>query len=100
MPTPSARTRCPTLRGFLHLYKNIELQELTKVLRRILAVIRDKVPRCTGIHIFYAGPTGGAIILGQTINPRMNPPVHLYQYSQQTSPRYQHALTLTETLNL
>lgn len=77
-----------------------QLQELTKVLRRTLATIRAKVPRCTGVHVFYAGPTGGAIVLGQTINPRMNPPVYLYQYSQQTLPRYQHALTLTETLSL
>jgi hypothetical protein len=77
-----------------------QLQKLTQVLRHAQTAIRAKVPRCTGIHVFYAEPTGGAIILGQTINPRMNPPVHLYQYSQQTSPRYQHALTLTETLSL
>ena len=77
-----------------------QLQELTRVLRRTLTAIRTNVPRCTSIHVFYAGPTGGAIVLGQTINPRMNAPVHLYQYSQQTSPRYQHALTLTETLSL
>lgn len=77
-----------------------QLQELTQVFRRILATIRAKMPRCTGIHVFYAGPTSGAIILGQTINPRMNPPIHLYQYSQQTTPRYQHALTLTEDLSL
>ena len=77
-----------------------QLQELRQALRRTLAAIRAKLPRCAGIHVFYAGPTGGAIILGQTINPRMNPPVHLYQYSQQTSPRYQYALTLTEQLSL
>jgi len=77
-----------------------QLQKLTEVLRRTLAAIRAKIPRCTGIHVFYAGPTGGAIVLGQTINPRMNPPVHLYQYSQQTSPHYRHALTLTEALSL
>ena len=77
-----------------------QLQNLTQVLRRALAAIRTKVPRCMGIHIFYAGPTSGAVILGQTINPRMNPPVHLYQYSQQISPRYRHALTLTESLSL
>ena len=77
-----------------------QLQELTKILRRILTAIRAKVPRCMCIHVFYAGPTAGAIVLGQMINPRMNPPVYLYQYSQQTSPRYQHALTLTEALGL
>jgi hypothetical protein len=77
-----------------------QLRRLTQVLRRTLATIRAKIPRCVGIHIFYAGPAGGAIVLGQTINPRMNPPVHLYQYSQQTSPHYRHALTLMEALSL
>lgn len=77
-----------------------QLQKLTQVLRHTLATIRARIPRCLSVHVFYAGPTGGAIILGQTINPRMNPPVHIYQYSQQASPRYQHALTLTEALSL
>jgi hypothetical protein len=66
----------------------VQLQKLTQVLRQTLTAIRTKVPRCTGIHIFYAGPTGGALVLGQTINPRMNPPVHLYEYSHQRTPRY------------
>ena len=78
----------------------VQLQKLTQVLRQTLTAIRTKVPRCTDIHIFYAGPTGGAIVLGQTINPRMNPPVRLYEYSQQTTPLYQHALTLTQALSL
>lgn len=77
-----------------------QLKKFTQILRHTLTLIRSKVPRCTGIHVFYAGPTGGAIVLGQAINPRMNPPVHLYQYSQQTSPRYRLALILTEALSL
>ena len=76
-----------------------QLSTLAQVFRATLAAIRSKVPRCTRIHLFYAGPTGGCIVLGQQINPRMNPPVELYQYSQQTSPRYQQALTLTEDLS-
>ena len=78
----------------------VQLQELARQLRRILTAIRTKIPHCTGIHVLYAGPTGGAIVLGQVINPRMNPPVHLYQYSRQTVPRYQRALTLTESLGI
>jgi hypothetical protein len=78
----------------------VQLQELARQFRRILTAIRTKIPHCTGIHVLYAGPAGGAIVLGQAINPRMNPPVHLYQYSRQTVPRYQRALTLTESLGL
>jgi hypothetical protein len=77
-----------------------QLQELARVMRRVLASVRAARPRCCAVHLFYAGPTGGAVALGQTINPRMNPPVHVYQYSQQTSPRYQLALTLTGELAL
>lgn len=71
-----------------------QLSTLGKTFRRVLADIRNKVPNCTRIHLFYAGPTGGAIIVGQQINPRMNPPVELYEYSRQSKPNHQHALTL------
>ena len=77
-----------------------QLQELTRAVRNVLAAIRVAGLVAAGLHLFYSGPTGGAIVLGQTINPRMNPPVHLYEYSQQTSPRYQLALTLMGELAL
>ena len=73
-----------------------QLSELGKVFRQTLANIRRLVPHCQSIHLFYAGPTGGGVTLGQQINPRMNPPVKLYQYSRQTTPRYQLVLTLLE----
>jgi hypothetical protein len=41
-------------------------------------------------------PPGAAVVFGQQINPRMNPPVELYQYSRQSAPRYRHALSLQE----
>jgi SMODS-associated and fused to various effectors sensor domain len=64
--------------------------------RAVLQAIRDHMPGCQGIHLFYAGPTGGAVTIGQQINPRMNPPVEAYEYSRQWNPRYHHALTLQE----
>lgn len=76
-----------------------QLSALALIIRTTLSTLRTKFPRCSRIHIFYAGPTGGAVVLGQQINPRMNPPVELYQYSMQSSPRYQPALTLTEELS-
>jgi hypothetical protein len=74
-----------------------QLSQLGQVFRQTLANIRRFFPQCRQIHLFYAGPTGGGVILGQQINPRMNPPVKLYQYSRQTTPRYQLALTLLES---
>jgi len=75
-----------------------QLHQLGIRFRGILASLRRLLPKCRRIHLFYAGPTGGAIVLGQQINPRMNPPVELYQYSRQSSPAYSRALTLTEDL--
>lgn len=80
---------------WLQSYK--QLQKLAQVFRNVLTCVRDKVPECNLIHLFYAGSTGGAIVIGQQINPRMNPPVAVYEYSRQNKPRYKKALTLEET---
>lgn len=76
-----------------------QIFKLGRIFRKVLTTIRNKIPRCSRIHLFYAGPTGGAIAIGQQVNPRMNPPIGLYQYSQQSSPRNTLALTLTEDLS-
>jgi hypothetical protein len=73
-----------------------QLLALGKQFRSVLAVIESRVPNCSRIHLFYAGPTGGAIIIGQQINPRTNPKIELYQYSRQTSPQHRHVLTLSD----
>jgi len=67
---------------------------LGRTFRESLAAIRAKMPGLTRLHIFYAGPTGGAVVIGQQINSRMNPPVEVYEYSRQQNPRYSRALTL------
>jgi hypothetical protein len=71
-----------------------QLTALGQSFRKVLTAIRNKIPNCSRIHLFYAGPTGGAIVVGQQINPRMNPPVALYEYSRQTMPQHRYALTL------
>jgi SMODS-associated and fused to various effectors sensor domain len=75
-----------------------QLSVLGQTFRTVLSQLRDKVPNCTRLHLFYAGPTGGAVVLGQQINPRMNPPIELYEYSRQISPNHQRALTLDENV--
>lgn len=71
-----------------------QLRSLTRSIRCVLSEIRRLAPNAERLHLFYAGPTGGAIVIGQAINPRMNPPVALYEYSRQLQPRYRHVLTL------
>jgi hypothetical protein len=73
-----------------------QLPVLGNRFREVLRAIRDHMPGCRRIHLFYAGPTGGAVAIGQQINPRMNPPVETYEYSRQWNPRYRLALTLGE----
>ncbi len=79
------------------LRSSLQLSKLGQVFRQTLDSIRQLIPHCSYIHLFFAGPTGGGVTLGQQINPRMNSPVKLYQYSRQTTPRYQFALTLQES---
>jgi hypothetical protein len=57
--------------------------------------LNRRVPSCRRIHLFYAGPIGGAITLGQAINPRMNPVVDLYEFDRRKTPRYERVLTLS-----
>lgn len=73
------------------------LRAATKQIRATLEALRDRFPACSKIHVFAAVPTPVAIALGQAVNPRMDPPVALYEYSRQRSPRYRFALTLEET---
>lgn len=75
-----------------------QLVAVAKAIRDALATIREKLPECSRIHVFAAIPTPVAIALGQAINPRMEPPVALYEYSRQRSPRYRHALTLQKVM--
>ena len=72
----------------------LQLSVFQKTFRKAVAEIREKIPNCSRVHLFYAGPTGGAIMVGQAINPRMNPPVELYEYDRRNTPRYERVLTL------
>ena len=72
-----------------------QLTELRKAFREVLKNIRNGFPDCSRIHLFYAGPAPGAVALGQSINPTMNPPVVTYDYDYNRTPRYEEALTLS-----
>jgi hypothetical protein len=71
-----------------------QLTALGVTFRNVLQAIGDRTPRCSAIHLFYAGPAGGAVVIGQAFNPRMNPPMHLYQFDRQQVPRNTRVLTL------
>ena len=73
-----------------------QLTKLSQVFREVLKVINNNIPKCPRIHLFCAVPTGACIIIGQAINPRMNPPVELYEFAKQGNPPYKKALTLKD----
>lgn len=73
------------------------LRAATRQIHTTLEALRDRFPACSKLHVFAAVPTPVAIALGQAVNPRMDPPIALYEYSRQRSPRYRFALTLEET---
>lgn len=88
VPEPSKTWLCSAAR----------LQVTAKQIQETLAALRDRFPECTKVHVFAAVPTPVAIALGQAVNPRMDPPIALYEYSRQRSPRYRFALTLEDVL--
>ena len=44
-----------------------QLGVLGKKFREVLRAIRDYILNCEQIHLFYAGPTGGAVTIGHRI---------------------------------
>lgn len=71
-----------------------QLDALRKRYRQLWKRIRRGFRSVERIHVFYAGPAPGAVALGQSYNPRMEPALLLYEYSRSSSPRYEHVLTL------
>jgi hypothetical protein len=71
-----------------------QVTEFARVFREVLTEIRRKIPDCQSIHLFMAVPAPIALVAGQQINPRMNPPVRLYEYARNQKPRYQYAFSL------
>lgn len=71
-----------------------QLQTLQRTFRGVLERLNRLAPRCVRVHLFYSGPAGGAVIIGQAINPKMSPNIALYEHDRRNRPRYKHVLTL------
>jgi hypothetical protein len=69
-----------------------QLTELAEVYAEALAAIRAR--DCRRVHLYYAGPAAGAIAFGRAYNPRMNPPLAVYEYRRGALPSYEQALVL------
>jgi hypothetical protein len=71
-----------------------QVTEFAEIFRGVLSEVRQKVIECRRIHLFMAVPAPIALAAGQQINPRMNPPVYLYEYARNGNPRYKYAFTI------
>jgi hypothetical protein len=76
------------------LASEVQLDTLRRNLHRLFDQLLSRIPGCERIHLFYAGPAPGAVAVGQAINPRMAPPVQLYEYDRSGSPPYTPVLVL------
>jgi hypothetical protein len=63
------------------------LRAATKQINETFKALRNRFPACSKVHVFAAVPTPIAIALGQAVNPRMDPPIAMYEYSRQRTPR-------------
>ncbi len=71
-----------------------QIVELGKKFRGVLGNLRTKAPNLNKIHIFYAGPTAGAIAIGRQINLKMIPVVQLYEFDRNKIPKYQKSMVI------
>jgi hypothetical protein len=69
-----------------------QLTKLSRLYEQALRRIRES--GCRLIHLYYAGPAAGAIAFGRAYNPRMNPPLQLYEYHHGSRPGYEPVLRL------
>ncbi|MFX1297715.1 MAG: SAVED domain-containing protein, partial [Promethearchaeota archaeon] len=51
-------------------------------------------PNLNIIHLFYAGPTPGAIAIGRQINSKMIPLIQLYEFDWNRRPNYRKSILI------
>lgn len=71
-----------------------QILDLSQQFRKILNNIIAYMVNIQKVHLFYAGPTAGAIAIGRQINPNMNPPVQLYEFTFNKRPNYKKSILL------
>lgn len=71
-----------------------QIKAIVILFRAILENLREKAPNLSTIHLFYAGPTTGAIAIGRQINPRMTPLIQLYEFDRTNFPKYQKSIVI------
>ena len=71
-----------------------QLIEFQKKYTSLIDTIVQKYKNLKEIHLFYAGPTPIAFIIGSYINPTIHPQFQLYNYYAKETPKYSKAFEI------
>jgi len=73
-----------------------DLLNLNSDLRKfdLIELLVQQYENLKKIHVFYAGPTPIAFIIGNTINSTIHPQFSLYNYHTKDNPKYSKAFGL------
>jgi len=71
-----------------------QLLEFQNIYMSLLDKVVQVYPNLKKMHIFYAGPTPMAFIIGSHINPTIHPQLILYNYYGKDSPKYTRAFKI------
>lgn len=61
---------------------------------KVLEPLQNEHNDNRSIHLLCSIPCGVSFIIGQQINPRADPPIHVYYYDRQQNPRYSDVLVI------
>jgi hypothetical protein len=76
-----------------------DLEAVARAFRRVLDVVREKLPNALMVHVFAAVPVGLAFRMGTVVSPKMDARVQTYEYDARNDPRYAPALVLQDDDN-
>ena len=65
-----------------------------KIYIKLIDTLVQQYKNLKEIHLFYAGPTPIAFIIGSSINPTIHPKFILYNYYARETPKYSKAFEI------
>jgi hypothetical protein len=77
---------------------DMQLRSYAQAFREMMDAIHQRLPRATGIHMFYAGPLSLAFRCGQHISKSIHPRVVVYNYTGKDTPAYSWGIDITRPI--
>lgn len=80
--------------GWDALASSEELELVVVTFDRAIHLVKERCPQADALHVFASVPAGLAFRMGNVVNHKVHPPIHIYQYVRNAPVRYQRALVL------